>query len=373
MKDTITIADYLAESEIWPYSRKHFELLRECGELTLLETYIEAENYIVENAGSLTDETLGLLIVEAGNRPSTADKLADRLSSSAAIATKLAEKKCSVGIQVFELLRTISRANVTLWSEAAIRFVGKRKDKITALNAEAGKLLEQGVNLGADKLNLPAKLGVKYNGIELVRATFDRDTVGLRKFNDTLKDYLSDADFRMLKSNEGWLAPKLTVQAPKVLGVMDELMTETERIVSAVCDMQTDSPACLDIVKSVDILSAKIGGIKADSTITFWNADALRQKCKTIKTADDKLTDHINNFIKNIKSDNTVTKKINADNGDQRVTYGAVFTALSSLITELHWATKTVIKSGKLVLDRIDNAAEFQKQVLFQVREKIKQ
>jgi hypothetical protein len=368
---TITLAEYLTDSEIWPFSRERFELLRECGELTLMEAYAEAEDYIAENADSLTDETLGLLITEAGNRPSTIDKLADYLSSPG-MAAKLAEKKYGVGTQVFELLRTISQANVTFADKAYARFMGNRKDKIIALNTEAEKLLEQAVKLGSNKLSLPVKTDTKHTKLELVKATFDRDTANIRRFNDALKGCLSDTDYRTLKINERWLAPKLAIQQLKVVSTIGELLTETARVVGAICGIQSGSVKVPDVVKAIDSISAKIAGMKADSTITFVNADTLRRTYKSLKSADDKLNEDIKNFLKDAKPASTTIKKAATDNGDSKAAYGAIFTALTSLVTELRWATKSTITCGKGVMDQIDAAIEFQKQVLAEVREKIK-
>ncbi|GHV13452.1 hypothetical protein FACS1894219_08270 [Clostridia bacterium] len=349
----ITIGDFLIESEIWEYSRERFGLLKDCGELTLMEAYSQTEEYIVENADTLTVDTLDQLMVEAG---STADKLVGYLSSSPNVAAKLAEKKYGVGTQVFSLLQTISRANVAFWNGATTRFTGSRKDKIVALNTEAGNLLESVVKLGTEKLKIPASSDTKVSGIELVKGIFDSDTTDIRKFNDALKEYLSDADYKALKRNEGWLAPKLSIQQLKVVSTIVDLMTETANVVENINELQ--SP--LEIVKDIDVLSAKIAGIKADSTISFINADTLQRTCKTLKSADDKLNDNIKSFIKDAKTSSA------------QVSYGAIFTALASLITQLRLATKTAIKGTKAVMDQIDTAIEYQKQILSQIREKTK-
>jgi hypothetical protein len=365
----MTISDYLAEFEIWPYSRERFDLLKECGELVLMEVYAEAEGYVVENAASTAHGNLGLLIAEAGGPLSAADKLAGRLSSSPRIAAKLAEKKYGVGTQVFDLLRTISRANIVFWGEAAVRFTEKRKDRIATLNAEARNLSERMAKSGTDKFDLSGETDTKHMGIELVRAAFDNDTVDLRVFNDALKDRLSDADHRTLKANERWLAPKLAIQQSKIVGSIGDLLTETGRIVGAVREMHVGSAKPLDIVKEADFLAAKIAGMKNDLTINFVIADTLKRTHRLSKDANDKLNDDINDFIRHAKPGNTA-KKVDADSDE--AAYGPVFTALASLITQLRQATKAAIEGGNAVMNRIDKAIEMQNRVLSRVREQIK-
>jgi hypothetical protein len=363
------ISDYLAECEIWPYSRECFKLLRECGELVLIEAYAEAENYIAENADSLTGDTLDLLIAEAGGLSSAADKLIDRLTSSPKIAAKLAEKRYGVGTQVFDLLRMIGNANLTFWGKFAADFTEKRKDRIAALNAEALKLSEQTAKLGTVKLNLSAETA-NPKGIELVRAVFDLNTADLRRFNDALKEHISDAEYKTLKANERWLAPKLAISQSKAVASVGEMLSETARIVGAVRELRGGYRKPLDIVKETDSLSAKIAGMRFDSTIHFVNADTLKRTHKALKAANDKLNEDIRGFIAGARPGDSAAKKVGSDGSE--ASYGAVFTALTSLITQLRQATKTAIKDGKAVMDRTDNAIETQERVLSQVREKIK-
>jgi len=67
----MTIQDVLNEWAVYPHSKEHFELVKECTELKLLEQYIADQKYVVENAESLKSLTESAYFVEAA----TAERL----------------------------------------------------------------------------------------------------------------------------------------------------------------------------------------------------------------------------------------------------------------------------------------------------------
>jgi len=70
-----TIADFVAEAEIYQYSKECFETLKECGEIELMTMYAQAADYLSENT-AFPAELLDTLIVEAAEiQPELKEKM----------------------------------------------------------------------------------------------------------------------------------------------------------------------------------------------------------------------------------------------------------------------------------------------------------
>lgn len=124
-----TLNDFLKESELFPYSKENYDLIKEASELNIAAMYLENQTFMTENADIIVDQEAGYMMESAD--PEATEKLEDKVSSK---KSKWAVKAKSIWEKIIKAFRTFWKAVVARW------------DKLTAKAADVKK------NLGVAKL-----------------------------------------------------------------------------------------------------------------------------------------------------------------------------------------------------------------------------
>ena len=125
----MTIQDVLNECAVFEHSKEHFEMLRECSEIALLEQYIADQEFMLESAEEIASFKESGFFAEAA----TADKLAEYKEGVAEKGKNLLTKIIG-GIK--KLVNMITTFFVKLYGKVKEFFFGKEAEK-QAANIEA--------------------------------------------------------------------------------------------------------------------------------------------------------------------------------------------------------------------------------------------
>lgn len=238
LEKEMTFGEYLEESSLFGYSKEYFEMMKTAQEITLMELYIESQEFLLENS-NLSDEHKTKLMVESAN--ATEDSLQQMMESTAAKERGLISKiiklfqraKTAIiaffkrilnvftnaeGTKIKNLEDALEKANNNAKGWQALSAAEKEKhagatskvkslvSELKAADAKAKELLENNENMarrlvvvGGQRDNLEAMYKAmvnKYSGI--------------------------DADVaRVIQDTTKWIAKECVVQVPDFIGNLD--------------------------------------------------------------------------------------------------------------------------------------------------------
>jgi hypothetical protein len=103
-----TLNDFIIESELFPHSKEHFELVKEATELHLMKMYLENQKFMLENAELIQESTESL----------DEDFFMESVGEVAieALEEKVAEKAKVVGAKIKTIWDAIVKAIVSFWN-----------------------------------------------------------------------------------------------------------------------------------------------------------------------------------------------------------------------------------------------------------------
>jgi hypothetical protein len=217
MTKEMTIGDFVKECETYRYSTEHFNLLKECTELELMDTYLEAAAYLEEHA-DIDPEVRATFITEATEEgeEKTGTKSAEKTERTAKVADAKVVKRKSIWSKILKGFKRIFRAIKSVWDRFMRFLQGNYKDRVAQLESEFAALTDRLNNLTEPEL---AKFVDNFSRITdgFVEVHTKGDSVALFKATKAAKTNKNIAAFmKAVKNLEG----VDSVKVDKAMGIL---------------------------------------------------------------------------------------------------------------------------------------------------------
>ena len=157
MKENITFGEYIQECELFEYSKEYFDLVKEAGEITLMEIYLDSQDFMTENAESLPDEVKTTLLCESA-------------TYNESMVQAYEEKAGDFFGKIGNFFKSVGNALLSFLKRIANVFTGSQDKKIADLEASLSGLSIDKITRELEDKALVEELSKK---IELLQATVD--------------------------------------------------------------------------------------------------------------------------------------------------------------------------------------------------------
>lgn len=178
-----TFNDFIKECELFEHSKEHYELMKECAELTLMEKYIEDQTFMKENAVVIGDMNLNESYMPAAD---TDEKIRE-------ITEAAEEKKKSFWAKVWEVISAPFRAIINFFKKIIDKITRKAElEKLEAANAKlkerAGKATSKAKEYYAELLGLRDKAANDAKAVAFNNATIARQEQKIGKLTQMVRE-----------------------------------------------------------------------------------------------------------------------------------------------------------------------------------------
>lgn len=276
LREPTTIGEFIEHGFMYEYSQECFDLHKRANELQLMEMYIEGQDFLLTEAGILSDETKGALLVES------------TYALSDTFFEEVEMKRGSLLSRIGGLFSSIFKAIVTILERIVNVFTGDQAKQ----NAELARKLEALESGGGDKDAQIARLE-KANEAILAK-------LGPKKMVTPQKD---NAGGRVAYLNiKKLLKAEFTFQVAEVTGNIGNICSDINNLIKDIGRLSGAKGSLDSVFNKADELNKRISKAKVTRVEKKFTKAELTSALNAAKTAQKTYENEWPQIIKNLQT-----------------------------------------------------------------------